>query len=115
MSEPDADGPQWLTWTESPAPCGWCEEPVQPASICEMVTHWEGGTWRRLPWHRECRVRSVLGGVNHLQGRCTCCGGTEPPDPPELTRRQAAIAAFELVFSRPPNAKISRYGGRNGH
>jgi hypothetical protein len=35
----------------------------------------------------------MIGGLNHLLGRCTCCGGTEPPDPPEMTPRQAALAA----------------------
>jgi hypothetical protein len=28
------------------------------------------------PAHRECVVRSVLGSVQHLQGRCICFGGT---------------------------------------
>jgi hypothetical protein len=45
------------------------------------------------PHHLECQIRSLLGGVNHLEGRCTCCGGTQPPDPPDVTRREAAILA----------------------
>lgn len=97
MSDDD-DAPRWLFWRGDPQPCGWCEEPVQPESVAEMVSHWDGTEGALRPWHRECRVRSVLGGVNHLQGRCTCCGGTEPPDPPELTRREAALAAFRHVF-----------------
>ncbi len=45
--------------------------------------------------HLECSIRSVVGGLNHLRGDCTCCGGTRPPDPEYLTRRQAAVVAME--------------------
>ncbi len=44
--------------------------------------------------HRACAARGVIGGLNHLLGRCSCCGGDQPPDPPELTRHQAARAAL---------------------
>ncbi len=27
------------------------------------------------PWHRECQLRSVLGSVDHLEGRCICRDG----------------------------------------
>jgi hypothetical protein len=93
VSAPEDDGPPWFAWTEEPQPCGWCEEPVQSGDLVELTTHWDGERPARRPWHRACRIRSVLGGLNHLQGRCTCCGGTEPPDPPELSRRAAALAA----------------------
>jgi hypothetical protein len=43
--------------------------------------------------HYDCHLRSIIGGLNHLRGRCTCYGGTEPPDPPDLTRREAARQA----------------------
>ncbi len=43
--------------------------------------------------HRECAMRAVIGGLNHQLGLCLCCGGSEPPDPPHLTRREAAKAA----------------------
>ncbi len=43
--------------------------------------------------HWECGCRAVIGGLNHLLGKCSCYGGDLPPDPPELTQRQAALAA----------------------
>ena len=65
--------------------CAWCGEPILPgdplAPITNVAEHWE------------CGLRSVAGGLNHQMGRCTCCGGTEEPDPPGMTRRQAALAA----------------------
>lgn len=45
--------------------------------------------------HHECGLRAVIGSVGHLQGRCSCFGGTEE-DPPGMSYRQAAIAATEL-------------------
>jgi hypothetical protein len=65
--------------------CPWCAEPITPddrvAPGLSPPTHWE------------CGLRSVAGGLNHQRGMCSCCGGTEDPDPPELTRRDAAKAA----------------------
>lgn len=49
-----------------------------------------------VPIHRECELRSILGGVNHLEGNCSCCpGGTRDPDPPGLTYREAARLVLE--------------------
>lgn len=42
--------------------------------------------------HIECHLRSVLGSVAHIEGRCSCHGGDEH-DPPGLSRRDAARAA----------------------
>ena len=53
-------------------------------------------------YHWECNLRGVIGGANHLRGLCTCCGGTEPPDPPQLSRRQAAKLAVALWQLRGP-------------
>lgn len=47
-------------------------------------------------FHVECAARMVIGGMNHLLGRCTCCGGTEPPDPPGLSKREAALNALAV-------------------
>jgi hypothetical protein len=32
------------------------------------------GDWQLLPVHRECELRNVLGGFDHLQGRCRYTG-----------------------------------------
>jgi hypothetical protein len=53
-------------------------------------------------YHPECSLRMVIGGLNHLRGRCSCCGGTEPPDPEDLTKREAAILAVALWKHRHP-------------
>lgn len=75
--------------------CMWCGEPID-AEHYEMP-HIGDGTFNveQKPWHVECLTRSISGGLNHLLGRCSCCGGTEEPDPPEMTKREAAIAAFK--------------------
>ena len=52
--------------------------------------------------HQECALRAIIGGVNHLRGLCTCCGGTLPPDPPNVTQREAArLAVAEWKRQRP--------------
>lgn len=46
--------------------------------------------------HWECAIRAVVGGVNHQKGLCMCCGNLAmPPDPPGLTRREAAKEAAD--------------------
>lgn len=72
--------------------CLHCEEPILPGERHEMVMFGLSAPQTRYV-HMECYARSIIGGVNHQAGRCTCCGGSEPPDPPGLTRRQAAQAA----------------------
>jgi hypothetical protein len=73
--------------------CAWCDEPVTKYQDHRLIPHvGESGAYE-LPWHEECLVRGMIGGLNHLQGKCICCGGTEPPDPPGMSRREAAIAA----------------------
>lgn len=67
--------------------CGWCGEPIEERHGGDAARR----TWANL--HRECAQRSVVGGVNHQRGTCTCCGGTDEPDPGGLTRREAAIAS----------------------
>jgi hypothetical protein len=52
------------------------------------------------PMHYECFFRGIVGGLNHQLRRCTCCGGTHEPDPPDMTRRQAARAATEFWHDR---------------
>lgn len=46
-------------------------------------------------FHFECFQRGLVGGINHQLGRCFCCGGSDPPDPPDMTRREAARLAVE--------------------
>jgi len=72
--------------------CLYCGEAVSAAERAAMK--------ETLPAfgmiHRDCSLRMVVGGVNHQLGRCSCCGGTEDPDPPSMTKREAARAAARL-------------------
>ena len=73
--------------------CAWCDEPIGPTEPYDRIRHVtaQGATWAYR--HRECAMRSVIGGLNHLRGRCHCCGGDAPPDPAHLSRREAARQA----------------------
>lgn len=72
--------------------CLWCQEPIAAGDQGFLIPHVDT-TITLKPHHLECQIRSIVGGVNHIEGRCLCCGGTEDPDPPGLTRRQAAVMA----------------------
>ncbi len=52
--------------------------------------------------HLECHLRGIIGGVNHLRGTCTCCGGKDDPDPPNVSKREAARLA-EAEWMRMKN------------
>lgn len=72
-------------------PCIWCQEPIEDGDDGQLYN-------TGLVTHVECLLRQVVGGVNHQLGRCSCCGGTEDPDPPGMTAREAARAAARLCF-----------------
>lgn len=73
-------------------PCGWCDELIAAGDRGVTIPHL-ADVWTERPFHFECQMRMVVGGFNHQQGTCTCCGGTDAPDPPRLTRREAARLA----------------------
>jgi hypothetical protein len=76
-------------------PCGHCEQPIDDGEqgLIRIFLDVDLHSSAR-PVHRECDLRMALGGVNHLRRRCTCCGGTEPPDPPWASRREAALLVY---------------------
>jgi hypothetical protein len=87
--------------TEAPTPvgqsCAHCGEPIVEGDqgvIRPPEWGWQG------PEHKECDARHAIGGLNHVLGRCSCAGGSEPPDPPELTKREAALAAWAAFQER---------------
>jgi hypothetical protein len=70
------------------AVCVWCEELIDDDD--------SGIIYANGPVsHRDCFIRQAVGGLNHVEGRCTCQGGSEPPDPPGISRREAARLAVE--------------------
>lgn len=74
--------------------CAWCGEVIGWHDDGLLIPRLGDGE-THLPWHYECHMRHVIGGLNHLRGDCVCCGGTELPDPPELSPRAAARAAVD--------------------
>lgn len=86
--------------------CGRCDEEIEPGEPVEVMGSSEGDK----SFHWECAARMVIGGMNHLLGRCTCCGGTEPPDPPNLTKREAARNALAVY-----RAQQATKGKDDGH
>lgn len=84
------------------ARCARCDEVIGWHDSGLVVPHWAGNAapLTSRPYHYECHLRGVIGGLNHLLGRCTCCGGTEPPDPGDMSRREAAHAAVNYWNTR---------------
>ena len=66
--------------------CLHCREPIKP---------YERRSPMLQPFHLACGLRMIIGGYNHICGRCSCCGGTEDPDPPGLSKREAARLAVD--------------------
>ncbi len=68
--------------------CQWCEEPIAEGDRGVFYNDFEN-----QPWHEECITRFTVGSVGHILGICYCHNGTYE-DPPGLTRRQSAKAAY---------------------
>jgi hypothetical protein len=80
---------EWEHLVEPPigTPCLLCEEAVAQGDIgtinfAGQVTHYE------------CSMRDMVGSVAHQLRRCSCYGGSDEEDPPEMTWRQAARLAL---------------------
>lgn len=78
--------------TQVPVPAGasclWCDETIEADA-----TGW--GQTASGPWaHVECFMRQMLGSVGHQLRLCSCHGG-DYEDPPTLTLREAAKAAWD--------------------
>lgn len=102
------DGPEADVWTDTPIgkPCDWCEEifiaadrGVSVPRLNIVIAGREEDEETRAYYHFNCFLRSIIGSVAHLEGKCTCCGGSSH-EPPGLTRRQAADAAVLLFHQK---------------
>lgn len=80
-------------------PCLHCDEPIRPEQqgFLRPVIGSDGQTEVR-PIHRECDLRAIVGGLHHQLGTCTCEGGSDDPDPPWATRREAALLAWAYFY-----------------
>lgn len=72
--------------------CELCGEPILPGDRVSVVT------FNGEQVHHECGFRSAMGGANHQRRTCPCFGGTDEPDPPGLTPRDAARAALAAYY-----------------
>jgi len=60
-------------------------------------------------YHRACFLRQFLGGVAHIERRCSCfVEGAEEIDPPGVTLRQGAMLALE-AHQRQLQAREQRH------
>lgn len=71
------------------APCVHCDEPI--GADDDGIVYANGPAA-----HYECSQRLIVGGVNHQLRRCSCFGGDDPDDPPDLSRRELARLAVAL-------------------
>lgn len=81
----------------APAPllskCAWCDEGFIFGEQGVLLPHvGEDGAVVEIAYHKNCFLRTIFGSVGHIQGKCSCQGGTEE-DPTGLSKRQAADAA----------------------
>ena len=79
-------------------PCLWCGEPFAEGDSGTRVpcVRADGGVTPEYA-HKECQLRSVIGDVDHLEGRCSCHMSTGTGSS-GLTKRQEAMAAWEWVI-----------------
>jgi hypothetical protein len=80
--------------TPTGEPCLHCSEPIEWWASGVVMAVGE----RRRPLHLECFLRSTVGSLGHLRGRCSCYGGDEE-DPPGVSVRDAARAAARFLVS----------------
>lgn len=79
-------------------PCGFCTLPIldgEQGVITPAVL--ADGVPGRVPWHRECWLRQIVGSPSHLRGTCTCHRGgvdVRPQTPAERRAEAAASAAL---------------------
>jgi hypothetical protein len=79
--------------------CWWCHEEIIEGDQGQMMPSMNAAGETVIgAQHRECGLRSVMGGLAHQQRRCTCFGGTvDDMDLGKMTLREEAIAVWESI------------------
>lgn len=93
----------WDMHVETPVGtmCWWCGEAIAEGDQGQMMPQMKADGEPEIgAGHRECSLRSVVGGLAHIQGRCTCHGGTEEDMDPGMSLREEAIAVWN-TYVRP--------------
>lgn len=81
--------------------CRLCEEPIGESDSGILMGYIDGrGKGSISPIHIECHLRSVLGSVAHLEGRCSCATGRHADDRSNLTWREQGQLVVEWVYDR---------------
>lgn len=78
--------------------CLHCGEPFSEAAgdSGQAMPFAAAGDPQIVHVHKECMLREVIGPLAHLQGRCSCQGGSN--ETPGLTRRQDALAVWDWAM-----------------
>lgn len=68
--------------------CDLCQEEILPEDNALQLP--------LMKSHLECQLRVGLGSVEHLEGRCTCCGGSDVSQ--ERSFREEARASLKWIL-----------------
>lgn len=98
------DAPRVEESIQVPTPVGelclHCEEPIEEGDRGVLMPYIDAGMNTHVrAVHMECDLRAVLGGIAHLERRCTCYGGTDHDDN-NMTRRESALATLAFIERR---------------
>lgn len=90
-------------------PCLHCHEGFDANDYGIVLPHVGPEGMSFVSLHRECQMRALFGSVGHQQGQCACYGGTQE-DPPGMTAREAAKAAYALYeMTHATNTKETQH------
>jgi hypothetical protein len=95
--------------------CLLCAEPVVEGDRGFMRLAFGDGGASLQPVHRECEFRSVVGGLDHVEGRCRYVGHCgELREAAGRSVRQDALAVWEWAERRQCNWDVVRAAARTG-
>ena len=80
--------------------CILCGEPITDhPSTCAPITILVGVEFEQRLAHRECMVRSIIGGIGHLENHAYWCEQMHDPDGGR-SYRQSALAVDAMMQAR---------------
>jgi hypothetical protein len=87
--------------------CSWCDELIDDNDEGVFIPHVGEVSTEDRPLHIECFIRSIAGSVGHQLQMCNCFGG-DYEDPPGLSVREAAKAAFKCqqAINKKPRTSL---------
>lgn len=94
-------GKSWSSVCENKVPtpigelCYHCEELIESGDR-GLIIPCVGDIVQERPIHLCCFIREVVGSVGHQQKKCSCYGGNEEDPPAGMTKKEAAVAAWEF-------------------